>query len=49
MRGQAPTAATKALNLLAFQRRWVEDASPLKIVVKARQIGYSFAATLRAV
>ncbi len=38
-----------ALHLLPFQRRWVEDSSPLKIVVKARQIGYSFAATLRAV
>jgi phage FluMu gp28-like protein len=38
-----------ALQLLPYQRRWVEDDSPLKIVVKARQIGYSFAATLRAV
>ena len=38
-----------ALNLLPYQRRWVEDDSKLKIVVKARQIGYSFAATLRAV
>jgi phage FluMu gp28-like protein len=38
-----------AINLLPYQRRWVEDDSPLKIVVKARQIGYSFAATLRAV
>ena len=50
--GQVPVAATiprPALNLLPYQRRWVEDASPLKIVVKARQIGYSFAATLRAV
>ncbi len=50
--GQVPVAATipqPALNLLPYQRCWVEDSSPLKIVVKARQIGYSFAATLRAV
>ncbi len=39
----------RALNLLPYQRRWVEDDSTLKIAVKARQIGYSFAATLRAV
>jgi len=38
-----------ALELLPYQRRWVEDDARLKIVVKARQIGYSFAATLRAV
>jgi hypothetical protein len=38
-----------ALTLLPYQRRWVEDNSPLKLAVKARQIGYSFAATLRAV
>jgi phage FluMu gp28-like protein len=38
-----------ALSLLPYQRRWVEDNSPLKLAVKARQIGYSFAATLRAV
>ena len=38
-----------ALSLLPYQRRWLEDSSPLKLVVKARQIGYSFAATLRAV
>jgi hypothetical protein len=37
-----------ALQLLPFQQRWVEDHSPLKIVVKARQIGYSFAASIRA-
>ncbi len=39
----------KLVNLLPYQQRWIEDASPLKIAVKARQIGYSFAATLRAV
>ncbi len=38
-----------AVRLLPYQRRWVEDDAQLKIVVKARQIGYSFAATLRAV
>jgi phage FluMu gp28-like protein len=36
------------LQLLPYQRRWVEDHSHLKIVVKARQIGYSFAASIRA-
>src|SRR5947208_1101779 len=38
-----------ALELLPYQRRWVGDNSPLKIVVKGRQTGFSFAATLRAV
>ncbi len=37
-----------ALQLLPYQRRWVEDDSALKVVVKARQIGYSFAASIRA-
>jgi len=41
--------APPRVNLLAYQRRWIEDDSKLKIAVKARQIGYSFAATLRAV
>jgi phage FluMu gp28-like protein len=36
------------VRLLPYQRRWVEDRSSLKMVVKARQIGYSFAATLQA-
>ncbi len=48
-RAGTDVASTFRLTLLPYQRRWVEDASPLKIVVKARQIGYSFAATLRAV
>ena len=39
---------TPALQLLPYQRRWVEDDSQLKIVVKARQIGYSFVASIRA-
>jgi len=46
---QSAAPLPPALQLLPYQRRWVEDDSPLKIVVKARQIGYSFAATLRAV
>lgn len=41
--------SSPAIRLLPYQRAWVEDDSPLKIVVKARQVGYSFAATLRAV
>src|SRR5579863_4641305 len=40
---------SEIVSLLPYQRRWIEDNSPLKIVVKARQIGYSFAATLRVV
>jgi phage FluMu gp28-like protein len=36
------------IRLLPYQKRWVEDRSPLKLVVKARQIGYSFSATLQA-
>jgi phage FluMu gp28-like protein len=36
------------VRLLPYQRRWVEDRSQLKLVVKARQIGYSFSATLQA-
>lgn len=42
-------APSPALQLLPYQQRWVEDRSPLKIVVKGRQIGFSFAATLHAV
>jgi phage FluMu gp28-like protein len=44
----ATDALGPALQLLPYQRRWVEDDSPLKIAVKARQIGYSFAASIRA-
>ncbi len=39
---------TSPVRLLPYQREWVNDDSPLKIVVKGRQTGYSFAATLRA-
>jgi len=42
------TSFAPVLQLLPYQRRWVEDDSHLKIVVKARQIGYSFAASIRA-
>ena len=42
------TSLTPVLQLLPYQRRWVEDDSHLKIIVKARQIGYSFAASIRA-
>ncbi len=42
------TSLGPVLQLLPYQRRWVEDDSHLKIVVKARQIGYSFAASIRA-
>jgi phage FluMu gp28-like protein len=39
----------RVMNLLPYQQRWVRDSSPLKIAVKARQIGYSYAATAHAV
>jgi phage FluMu gp28-like protein len=35
--------------LLEYQRKWILDEGPLKICVKARQIGYSWVAALRAV
>jgi phage FluMu gp28-like protein len=38
-----------AVRLLPYQQRWLRDGCPLKLVVKARQTGYSYAATLRAV
>src|SRR5437016_4441530 len=41
--------AAPVVRLLDYQQRWLTDDSPLKIVVKARQIGFSFAATIRAV
>ena len=46
---KSPGPAPKTVNLLPYQDRWIKDDSKLKIAVKARQIGYSFAATLRAV
>ena len=46
--GGRAEVVSNPIRLLPYQRRWVEDRSPLKIVVKARQIGYSFSATLQA-
>ncbi len=46
---KSPKAPKSAVQLLPYQRQWVEDHSTLKIVVKGRQTGFSFAATLRAV
>jgi phage FluMu gp28-like protein len=46
---QSPKPLKSAVQLLPYQRRWVEDNSTLKIVVKGRQTGFSFSATLRAV
>ncbi|MGH9406352.1 MAG: terminase large subunit domain-containing protein [Terriglobia bacterium] len=45
----APLLPQLQLRLLPYQLRWVGDNSPLKIVVKGRQTGYSFSSTLRAV
>ena len=40
-----PATVTQTL-LLQYQKDWINNKSPLKIWVKARQIGYSFAGTL---
>lgn len=45
----APAPRKAAVELLPYEARWVQDEAPLKIVVKARQTGYSFSSTLRAV
>ena len=45
LRGKSPAP----VPLYPYQERWVKDASRFKIVVKATQIGYSFAAALEAV
>ncbi len=37
------------MKLLPYQLAWINDDARMKIVVKGRQTGYSFAATLRAV
>lgn len=44
-----PARPKAAVELLPYQLRWVKDDAPLKIVVKARQTGYSFSSTVRAV
>jgi phage FluMu gp28-like protein len=31
------------MELYPYQRRWIDDKSRLKIAVKSRRIGYSFA------
>lgn len=46
---KSPQLPKSMVQLLPYQLRWVEDDSPLKVVVKARQTGYSFCSTLRAV
>lgn len=52
-RSRADARRTKlpklAVQLLPYQQAWVGDDSVLKIVVKGRQTGFSFSATLRAV
>jgi phage FluMu gp28-like protein len=45
---EASNALASSVHLLPYQQSWADDNSPLKIVVKGRQTGYSFAATLRA-
>jgi phage FluMu gp28-like protein len=35
--------------LLPYQRRWLDDRSPLKVCVKSRQIGISWTAALEGV
>lgn len=44
-----PAVPRSLVELLPYQKRWVEDGSSLKVVVKARQTGYSFSSTVRAV
>ena len=45
----AVNSSSAKVPLYPYQQRWVKDASRFKIVVKATQIGYSFAAALEAV
>jgi phage FluMu gp28-like protein len=44
-----PGLLRRAVPLLPYQQNWIVDDSKLKIVVKGRQTGFSFAAALRAV
>lgn len=48
-RSEISAEPAKRQILLPYQRRWVQDKSQLKIWLKARQIGFSFAASYRAV
>lgn len=43
------TRLNNVAPLLPYQAAWIEDKSPLKIVVKGRQEGFSFATALEAV
>jgi phage FluMu gp28-like protein len=45
---QGPTLPP-LIQVLDYQKRWVEDRSKLKIADKGRQLGFSWAATLRAI
>jgi phage FluMu gp28-like protein len=45
----APPPRRISVKLYPYQRRWIEDHSPYKIACKARQIGFTFAATYRVV
>ncbi len=42
-----PSKRKANLPLLPYQQRWLDDHSRFKIACKARQIGFTFAATLR--
>ncbi len=42
-------SAKRIPHLYAYQKAWVDDESRFKVCCKARQIGFTFAATLRAV
>jgi phage FluMu gp28-like protein len=44
-----PGGVVSPVLLYPYQQRWVADRSRFKLVVKATQIGYSFAAALEAV
>jgi len=42
-----PLRRKSKIPLLSYQQRWLDDDSRFKIACKARQIGFTFAATLR--
>jgi phage FluMu gp28-like protein len=41
------TSRTSKIALYPYQQRWVDDDSRFKIACKARQIGFTFAASFR--
>lgn len=47
MASRSKTEQRPAVPLYPYQRAWVQDESRFKIAVKARQIGWTFAAALR--